>query len=229
MIAVHGRICPIALRSLARAANVSEHRVFKPLLNFARRRLEWDMTFVIGDRGYVNSRYARFLRQQWNAALIVAPKKNMKPPDGCAADGCPLCPVGERLVWEDYDGASEQLIYRGSHEHCRQCPLAGTCPKQFERDAGANETFWGMVPSHSRLARTILRRLRPRVEVGFNMTKNRYLVKDFFINSRHLAQTLCVLSDIVETLNILAQERPARGQETRKALVADMVQLELWD
>lgn len=220
---------PVPLRSLVRPANVSEQRVVKPLLNFARRRLGWPFVFVVADQGYVNSPLAALLRSRWQVAHIVRPKKNMAPPDGCEADGCPLCPSGERLIWEDYDIASEQLIYRGNSSFCRLCPLAGTCPKQFEREAAANETYWGMVPFHSRLARRLMRKFRPRVEAGFNLTKNRYGVSDFFINSRHLAQTLCQMSDILETLQIMAQERPQRGRETRQALLGEVFQLELWD
>jgi hypothetical protein len=140
----------------------------------------------------------------------------------CDADGCPVCPCGEQLVWEDYDIASEQLIYRGNPNVCRTCPLAGTCPKQFEHDAGRSETFWGMVPGYSRLARRILHQFRPRVEPGFILTKNKYCITDFFINSRSLAQAFCIASDILETLEILAKEWPARARETRQALIRDI-------
>lgn len=220
---------PVPLRSLACAANVSEQKIIRPLLAFARRRVRWPIVFVLVDQGYVNADLARFLRRQWLVAHLVRPKKNMKAPETCDPDGCPLCPFGHRLIWEDYDIASEQLIYRGDRSVCATCPLAGTCPKQFEYDADRHETFWGMVPVHSQLARCMMRKFRPRVEPGFNLTKNRYAVADFFINSRHLIQSLCVLSDILETLEILATERPLRGHETRKALIRHIRHPELWD
>ena len=152
----------------------------------------------------------------------------MKPPAGAEKDGCPVCPLGERLIWEDYD-LEGWLIYRGQPGVCRVCPLAGGCAKQFEYDAARHETYLGMVPPHTNLARRILQKFRPRIEHGFNLTKNKYHVTDFFLNSRHLAQTLCGLSDILETLEILAQERPQKGRETRNALLHDIFQLELWD
>jgi len=229
MLNLSGQRRPIPLCSLARAANVSEQKVIKPLLNFAYRRLKWPMHFVVVDQGYVNQTLASFLRREWGVAQIVRPKTNMKPPVDCEPDGCPRCPSGERLVWEDYTVDDGRLVYRGQRQVCAICPLAGTCPKQFEFEAGLHETFWGMVPSHSRLAHAVLRKIRPRVEPGFNLTKNKYLMKDFFINSRHLAQTLCILSDILETLEILAVEQPKKGRETRKALIADLIQLEFWD
>lgn len=219
----------IPLCSSVRAANVSEQKVIHPLLHLVHRCLQWPVVFVATDQGYINGPLGRLWRRQWHVAHIVRPKKNMVPPPGCESDGCPVCPSGERLVWEDYDIASEQLIYRGNPILCRTCPLAGTCPKQFEYDAACSETFWGMVPSHSRLARRILHQFRPRIEPGFNLTKNKYCVTDFFLNSRHLAQALCIASDILETLEILAQERPARGRQTRQALIRDIFQPELWD
>lgn len=220
---------PLPLYSLLHAGNLSEQRVLKPLLNYARRTLGWPMLFVVVDQGYVNTATASFLRRRWQLALVARPKKNMVPPPGTDTQGCPLCPAGEALVWEDYDGADGQLIYRGHPPRCARCPLAGTCPRQFELEAGLNEIFWGMVPSHSRLFRLFQRWCRPRVEPGFNLVKHKYRVKDFFINSRDLGRFLCILSDILEILELLAAERPAKGRQTRRALEMEVQQPELWD
>jgi len=107
------------------------------------------------------------------------------------------------------------------------CPLRGTCPRQFEYPAGLSETFWGMVPKHSRLWHHLMQKFRPRVEPGFNLTKNKYGVTDFFLNSRHLTRALSILNDTLETLEILAVERPSRPHQTRKALIGDIFQPEL--
>jgi extradiol dioxygenase family protein len=231
LVAVRERFRPVVLCSRARPANVADVWAFKPLLNFVRRRLapQWPMRFVIGDKGYVQSRYAAFLRKEWEVALVVRAKGDMTAPDDCDERGVPLCPIGERLVWEDYDAPDERLIYRGAVDICPTCPLAGTCPKQFERDAGEHETFFGLVPCGSQLAQRLLRQFRPRIEQGFNTSKNTHRLKGFFLNSRRLAQTLCTISDILDTMNVLAQERPARGRQTRKALDRDIEQPELWD
>jgi hypothetical protein len=229
MVRVEDKWRPLPLCSSVRPANVSEQRVIHPLLHFVLHCVKWPVVFVVTDQGYINGPLAGQWRRRWQVAHIVRPRKKMVPPAGAESDGCPLCPLGDRLVWEDYDIAAECLIYRGNRSICRTCPLAGTCPKQFEFPSERHETFWGMVPPHSRLARRILRQFRPRVEPGFNLLKNRYGVTGFFINSRHLAQTLCLLSDVLETLDLLAQERPARGRETRRALIRDIFQPELWD
>jgi hypothetical protein len=88
--------------------------------------------------------------------------------------GCPLCPLGEPLIWEDYDPSDQGvLIYRGDPRHCPRCPLAGMCPRQFEFSAGAHETLWGMLPYHTRLSSELRRMFRPRIEQGFSTIKRR--------------------------------------------------------
>jgi hypothetical protein len=221
----------IPFHSRARPANEADVDMLMPLMQFVFQHLHsfWPVGFVIADRGYVSKKHSRRLREQWTVALILHPKKSMVPPKDSDQDGCPFCALGERLVWNDYDATDGTLIYRGNPNVCRCCPLAGTCPRQFEFDAKTHETFWGMVPYHSRLRQQLLRKFRPRIEPGFNSGKNRFRLKDFFINSQHLAESLCVMSDCLECLEILASQRPQRGRETRNALLGDINALELWD
>ncbi|MCX7013028.1 MAG: hypothetical protein NTW86_10815 [Candidatus Sumerlaeota bacterium] len=188
----------------------------------------WPVACVLGDRGYISEAHARRLREQRQIALLLHPRKDMKPPAGTDVEGCPACPCGERLIWEDYDVQDGVLIYRGDPAVCRRCPLAGTCPRQFEFDAGQSEVFWGMVPHHSQLARQLLRAFRPRIEPGFHTAKNQHRLKDFFINSQPLAETLCIISDIVETLDLLADLEAEHPRMTKNTLQQEIQQLELW-
>lgn len=221
----------VPLVSLARAANVTDVEMMDPLLDFIHGPLGriWPMTFAIGDKGYVSAARGRILRERHGVALLVRPKTDMVSPPGTDSEGCPVCAFGETMIWEDYDCSDGTLLYRGKADACARCPLSGPCPKRFEFPADRHETYWGMVPWHSRLSRELIRRFRPRVEPGFNLAKNKYRLKDFFITSQNLAQTLCVLSDITETLKIIAQERPLRGVETKKSILRDVKQLEIWD
>jgi hypothetical protein len=219
----------VPLWSLVLPGGVADGRALKPLLNAIVRQLEWPVHFIVLDRGYVAKQRERFLRRRWGAAAIVAPKKNMTPPAGSDADGCPLCPAGWRLIWDDYDPGDEALIYRGDPARCRVCGLGATCPRQFDIEAGQNEIFWGLVPSHSRLSRTLLRRLRPLIEPGFNRTKNLHGVERFFLNSRPLAQMLCTLSDALAVLDLIAGQRPQMGREVKKVKEQNVGQLRLWD
>lgn len=219
------------LCSLVKPANVTDVEMLGPLVDFVYDQLAgvWPMRMVIGDQGYVQGKVARAMRQDRELALIVRAKKDMTPPADCDAAGCPLCRWGTRLIWQDYDPVDQVLVYHADPRVCVTCPLAGTCPKQFEFPAGRHETFWGMVPAHSRLSHRLLRQLRPRIDQGFNIAKNKFRLRDFFLNSRHLAQTLCILCDILDTLELLALERPQKGRETKTALHQNIQQPELWD
>lgn len=227
-----GRFVPLPLVSLAAPANPGDVEMLMPLLEAARAQLGrlWPLGLVIADKGYIGAQQAVHLRQQWRMGLVVAPKKDMRPPPACNEQGCPLCPLGEALVWEDYDPeGGGWLIYRGRPEVCQGCPLAGTCAHQFEFAAGTHETFWGMVPSHSRLCRELLRKFRPRIEQSFNLAKNKFWLKGFFLNSLELARQLCLMCDVLETLEFLAQERPQQGRETKKSLQDDLQAPEFWE
>lgn len=228
LLTIAGRLVFVPLCSLVEPANVNDRIPLKPLLKRALKSPGWPLLLLIVDKGYIDATCARLLRRWCGIALIADPKSNMKPPDGTDRDGCPLCPAGERLVWEDYDSNTQQLYYRGDIQSCHKCPLAGTCPKQFEFDAGTHETFWGMVPSHSRLARQLLRLCRPSVERTFNTDKNTHALKHFFLNSRELAQTLSTMSDTLEVLKLLTRE-PVRPPKAKPTGQAEWIQYELWD
>ena len=222
----------LALDSQVWPAHLSDVETLMPLLRQTRQHVAgiWPLSVVLADKGYIQGQQSGWLRQNWHMALVLSPKKDMTPPQGCQADGCPTCPAGERLVWEDYlpeDGGV--LIYRGDPAVCRCCALRGDCPRQFERQAAEHETYFGMVPSHSRLCRRLLRLFRPRIEPGFNISKNIHGLKNCFVNSHQLAQTLCAMSDVLETLSLLARQRPCAARKTDIALKGDLREPEFWD
>ena len=214
-----------------RPANVADVDMIEPLLDYLRLSLTsiWPIGLVIGDKGYVSASTARRLRERFQIALIVRSKNDMKLPDGCDTQGYPLCPEQERLIWDDYDPGDGVLLYRGDPQLCTRCWMRATCPKQFEFNAALHETFFGMVPLHSRLANELMRVFRPRIEQGFNTAKNRFRLRDFSLNSLLLAQMLCTMCDILDIAFFLAQQRPQNGRQMRNALIRDLNVTELWD
>jgi len=226
------RFAVLPLISRVVPANLGDVELLLPLLAAAQEGVGsfWPLRLVIADKGYIGEGQAALLRLQWRMGLVVAPRKDMNPPAGCDEQGCPLCPRGEGLVWEDYDPEDGGwLVYRGARQVCAACELAGTCARHFEFPAGTNETFWGMVPSHSRLCRELLRKFRPRIEQAFSLAKNKFWLKGFFLNSLELARQICAMSDVLEVLEFLAQERPQRGREIKKALHNDLRAPEFWE
>lgn len=73
------------------------------------------------------------------------------------------------------------------HAANAKCPLSGICAKQIGNSAGEHETYWGMVPSHSRLFNKLMHQYSHRTISGFNTAKNRFRSSGFFINSLELA------------------------------------------
>jgi hypothetical protein len=224
-------VCPIALYSLVRSAAKADVEMLKPLLNYARHQFanQIPMHFVVGDKAYISADRARFLREKWSVALIVKPRSDMSAPSCADTDGCPLCPMGRRLEWEDYDPTDGVLLYHAQEADCVRCPMSPMCNRRFEFQASDHETFWGMVPTHSRLSRQLLRHFRPRVEPGFNASKNLCGLSKFFINSCNLAQQLCTMSDVVECLKKLAAKRSEGLPRIAKTLRYDKTQPDLWD
>lgn len=230
-ISLNDGLCPVPLYSLARSASKADVEMLKPLLNFAKRRFGdcLPMNFVLGDKGYVSAPRAKFLRENWNVALIVKPKSDMRPPAGTDTDGCPVCPLGRRLIWDEYDPLDGTLVYRACEDSCTGCSASFIRPAHFEFSAADHETFWGMIPSHSRLAKQLMRTFRPRIESGFNAAKNSYGLSQLVLNSLTLTQQLCTMTDVVHMLKILAADRTGRPIRHQIKQVNVKSQLEIWD
>lgn len=219
---------PLPIASIVKPGNVKEQQVARDLLELARLKAQWKFNIVVADQGYVDGVLAGFLRREWQVAMLYKVKTSMTPPPGTDPDGCPTCPSGQRLVWHEYDSQSQSLIYGGDRQHCSRCPLAASCPRVFEFDAGAHESFWGMIPTHSRLAKRLLDKFRPRAEPGFNIAKNRHGLQNMFLNSLELTQILCVCSDLVACLDFLALKPRETPRELKIATRPTLEQPELW-
>jgi hypothetical protein len=195
-------------------ANLPDGGRLKPLLEAARSRLNFSPDIVAADMGYLDQEIKKELRTQDGVALLTKAKSNMNPPALCENDGCPCCPQGQRLIWDRY------LLRQNRHRYhppahgdiCRICPEAKTCPQEFHFSPEDDETFLGMIPLSSRLAKRLLSRIRPLVEAGFEADKNRFNLSGFFINSLELAQTLSYLSDACNILTLTADLRSHHGR-----------------
>ena len=107
------------------------------------------------------------------------------------------------------------------------CPEQSQCEKEFCFPPDDHETFFGLIPLHSRLAKQLLVRIRPQVEAGFETDKNRFNLSDFFINSLELARTLSYLADACNILTFTADLRSIHGRRYKKVDRESRRQLEL--
>jgi len=211
-------------------ANISDGSLLKPLLEEARDRLNVLPEIVVADMGYVDQEIKKELRTTYGMAVVTRAKASMSVPSRCEADGCPCCPQGQRLIWQEYVKAENHHYYLAPEEGeiCSLCPDQTRCDKEFAIPPEEHETFFGLIPLHTRLARQLLARIRPQVEAGFEADKNRLHLREFFINSLELARTLSYLADACNILLLTAELRSDHGRrykmtdrQSRRQLLLD--------
>jgi hypothetical protein len=210
-------------------ANVSDGSLLKPLLEAGQSRLNFLPDIVVADMGYVDQEIKRRLRTQYGVALVTRAKSNMAAPQNCEKDGCPCCHQGQPLIWERYVIEEFSHLYYPPPEGeiCMICPEQSRCEKEFRFPPDYHETFFGLIPLHSRLAKQLLVRIRPQVEAGFETDKNRFNLSGFFINSLELARTLSYLADACNILTFTAELRSHHGRRYQKVDRESRRQLEL--
>jgi hypothetical protein len=210
-------------------ANLSDSGLLKPLLEAARSRLNFLPDIVVADMGYIDQEIKKQLRTQYGVAVVTRAKSNMLAPEECEEDGCPSCPQGQRLIWECYVSHEKGHLYHppSRGDICMICPEKNPCQKEFRFPPDDHETFLGMIPLHSRLAKQLLARIRPLVEAGFEADKNRFNLSGFFINSLELACTLSYLADACNILTLAAEFRSHHGRRYKEVDRQSLRQLEL--
>ena len=211
-------------------ANLSDGILLKPLLEAGLGRLNFLPDIVVADMGYMDKEVKNQLRTQYGVAVVTRAKSDMVVPPNCEEDGCPCCPQGQRLIWDRYVIEEFSHLYYPPPQGdiCMVCPEQSQCKKEFRFPPDCHETFFGLIPLHSRLAKQLLVRIRPQVEAGFETDKNRFNLSDFFINSLELARTLSYLADACNILTLTAEVRSHHGRrykrvdrQSRRQLVLD--------
>ena len=132
-------------------------------------------------------------------------------------------------MWAGYQGEIERHRYHPPHdgEICMICPEKDHCVAEFFFSPNEHETYLGMIPLHTRLAKQLLARIRPLVEAGFENDKNRFNLGGFFLNSLEIARVLSYLADACSILTITAEFRSHHGRLPKKADQQTKRQLEL--
>ena len=213
----------------AEPANLADGGLLNPLLEAGISRLNFLPDIVVADMGYVDKEVKNQLRTQYGVAVVTRAKKDMVVPESCDENGCPCCPQGQRLVWDHYVIEEFSHLYYPPPEGdiCMICPEQSRCKKEFWLPPEKHETFFGLIPLHSRLAKQLLVRIRPLVEAGFETDKNRFNLSGFFINSLELARTLSYLADACNILTITADLKAHHGRRYKKVDRQSRCQLEL--
>lgn len=192
---------PLYSQAAPREMNASDS--VQACLGYLRERLEWPAHLVLAKHIPWAAEMAAFLRINRGIAFINPSEGGSSASTTCELDGCPCCPAGERLTLDDYDPAADTLHYRGAGSSCARCPLAGTCPKQFEHDASENGACGGMIPSHTKLARRLREECGPLMDRAPASKKAQWFQKMAGHADPALLTTLCAISDIAATLEVM--------------------------
>ncbi len=226
---LEGKWRNVPMISRTEPANISDGILLKPLLEAGLSRLNFLPDIVVADMGYMDKQVKNQLRTRYGMAVVTRAKKDMLIPKSCEQDGCPCCPQGQRLIWDRYVSEEFSHLYYPPAEGdiCMICPEQSQCKKEFRFSPGRHETFFGLIPLHSRLATQLLSRIRPLVEAGFETDKNRFNLNGFFKNSLDLVRTLSYLADACNILTITADLKAHHGRRYKKVHRQSRRQLEL--
>ena len=183
-------------------ANVSEGGLLVPSRHYCQPQWDWCPPLVVADLGYWGAAAKQPCRERWRVAVLTKLRSDMKPGPPYVAWDQAACPQGERLTWLGYDGrAGEPWLGVGAEPELGRCGWAAArCPRQFADPPAPHEPLLGRWPLASRLARPILRRVRPWIEPAQSFAKNQLGLSDVFCNRLRFPWVLALLADAVGLL-----------------------------
>jgi len=211
-------------------ANTSDGKFLIPFLADVKQRLNLQIKFLVADMAYLSAPDKKIARTEYHTAVVTKVRSDMKAPDFLDPDGCPTCDYwGQRLQFYDFDSETGKHIFVKPDEgrECRICPFSPNCPDTFYFHPDEDEYFLGGLPLQSRLAKSLLRRIRPQVEKGNEEDKHRFYLESFFLNSLDLAKFLGHLADSCKLLTLLAETKTNTKSAVHQALKAVNPQLEI--
>ena len=210
-------------------ANTPDGKFLLPFLADVKQRLNLQIKFLVADLAYLSAPDKKIARIEYQTAVVTKVRNNMKAPDFLDPDGCPTCEYfGQRLQYYGFDSESGKHVFVKPDDgrECKICPFSPRCPETFSFHPDEDEYFLGGLPLQSRLAKTLLRKVRPLVEQGNEEDKHRFHLESFFINSLDLAKFLGHLADSCKLLTLLAEAKTNTRVAVIQALKESNPQLE---
>jgi hypothetical protein len=226
---VHPSVTLVPLVSWITPANVAEGGLLRPSLHWCRQQLGWWPGIVVADMGYLSGPSKQAARVGWDCAVVTKLRADMKlvPPYVSATQV--ECPQGQRLEWWEHEPASDQQWFRvpAAPELCGHCWQATQCPGHFGYAAGAHETLLGRLPLASRVARQLLRQVRPWIEPAQSFEKNQLGLGQVFFNSLRLTWQMGLWADSAVLLRTMVWLDTPVESTLLAALLPRQMELEL--
>lgn len=210
-------------------ANTPDGKFLIPFLADVKQRLNLQIKFLVADLAYLSAPDKKIARTEFQTAVVTKVRSNMKAPDFLDSDGGPTCDYfGQRLQYYGFDSESGKHVFVKPDygQECEICPFSPHCPDTFYFHPDEDEYFIGGLPLRSRLAKSLLQKIRPLVEQGNEEDKHRFHLESFFLNSLSLAKFLGHLADSCKLLTLLAETKTNTQVAVIQALKEANPQLE---
>jgi hypothetical protein len=213
--------------NIVRPANVSDVTLMPYFLEQVIQRVPFPIHAIVADKGYIDASIKEYARKELAIPIVTGVRDGMSPPEGHGEFG-PECFYGVPLVWDQYDPQTHENLYlaKGDSPECRFCIHQGHCYQEIRINAGLHEHYFGMIPLKSKTARCLLQIVRPQVERGNELDKNRFGLKHYFLNSLEFVQILSHLADACQLLMILKSFKTRTKYIAKEALGKLKTQLE---
>ena len=101
---------------------------------------------------------------------------------------------------------------------CISCRLYGNCYQESYVSPSTDEHHFGIVPLHTKVSQRLLQEIRPQVERGFEIDKNKLYLNRFFVNSLKLARIIGQLSDACQILLLFADMKTNTKSKAKKTM-----------
>ena len=188
--------------SWAVPANRGEALFLWPSLNYCSRRLNWLPDLVVGDMAYIALAVQKKIREQLGVAVLTKLRPDMKLMAPFTTELIATCPQGQALNWLGLE-ERDQLHWFGVLQPeplCLRCWEQSHCPRHFSYAPAEHEILFGRIPLASRVAQTLLTKVRPWIEPAQSYEKNQLGLNQIFLNSLFVTWVNCLLADAVVLL-----------------------------
>lgn len=211
--------------SWAVPANRNESLFLWPSLYHCLKRLNWLPDVVVGDMAYIHLEVQKAIREKLKVTVLTKLRADMKMRAPFYDELVARCPQGQQLTWLGLEHR-DQLHWFGvtqSESICQHCWEQSQCPRQFSFAPAEHEILLGQIPLASKVAKTLLEKVRPWIEPAQSYEKNQLGLSQMFLNSLFVTWVNCLLADAVVILRahaLLAQ--PPAHCELEKLLPRQM-------
>jgi len=160
------------LVSWATPAHVPEGYLLKPSLWYCRERIHWWPQVVVGDMGYIHQETKRWLRTNWEIAVLTRLKADMQLASPYRHDLPMRCAQGQALGWLNYDAQEGQQWFGvlEAQPLCAACWQRSGCPREFAYEVARHETFLGMIPLNTKAGWKLVHSARSWIEAETTRT-----------------------------------------------------------